>query len=328
MKSKVVILAMLLLAWTLPFAHAVPQIPWKFPADKRIIYQIDTSGLTSDQNVYVELNIPESTYSGIISDLNSDWVCWYLEHNAVSELWPRAYYASDVNTAQRELPPYSVISTFAYQVPQCGYSATIRLPKTIRVYVGTLDTYNGEYNTISHYLLLYFVGDSVHMFSFVFGSADYVTIKRLSIPIAYRTYYLANVDGHYTAYGTYGGYSGYTVGEQSWVFLSPIDVDIHGAKHIFVYAFTYGVKGRISVCVEGQDGKIYRIGTAPSGKPCGYDVDLGGIIYSNRYTDIMPMLTAYAGKSADYFSKIIAIGAGGEVSNFTNAMDDFTVVVR
>ena len=310
-------------------AFAVPSIPWMFPADHRIIYQIDTSGLSSEYNVYVELNIPESAYSGLVTDLNSEWICWYLGHNAVHELWPRAFYASDADLTQRELPPYAVLSTYTYSLPQCGPDATISVPKAIRLYVDALDTYNGNYDSFSHYILLYFVDDSVRMFSFVFGSADYVAIQRVNIPITYQTYYLAGIAGHYTPYGTYGGRGGsYVGGEQSWVFLSPIEVDISDAKHVFVYAFTYGVDGRISVCVEGTDGTIYRIGTAPSGKPCAYDVDLGGTIYSNRYTDIMPMLAETTGMDAGHFSKIVAVGAGGRVTGFTNGMDDFTVVVR
>ena len=321
-------------------AFAVPNIPWKFPADQRLIYQIDTSVLTSEYNVYVELNIPESAYSTLLQDINSESICWYLDHNAVHELWPRVYYFSDANLDQRGAPPYSVIDSYTYDVPQCGFGETISLPKTVRVYVAQLDTFSGDWNTIGQYLVLYFPG-TVRMYSFIY-SGDNLSYTE-SPWYATETWLLGPVDnGQYTPYGVIKFANTSTTSQILSVAANFVDVNIPltGAKHFFVYAKCWWIdswspRGKFVFYLKGADGKIYRFGNSASVDPgLAYDVAVGADIPCNEYVDVATLLSKYTGKDLSFFTEIVSFAyttyygsqyCGGDYPNY---FDDVLLVIK
>lgn len=229
--SYAVLLATFLLAIT--SAYAVPNIPWKFPAHTRIIYQINTAGLTSDQNIYVEMNIPQSMYDPLQDIIDTNRACWYVNTNDYQELWPVAYYFSDSNPEQREMQPYAVVSFYEYNVPQCGADAVIKLPKTIEVFVPQLDDLN-----VGNYFAVYEIDSNEFMLSMQYKRPDNQSVWGVYKP------------GHRNSIcSDYGYLDGQ--GEYAGVALYDLNIPLNGVRHVFVSADT----AVVAVVFKMKDGK-------------------------------------------------------------------------
>lgn len=280
-----------------------------FPTEQRLIYQIDTSGLASEYNVYVDINIPESVYSTLTNAITAgeQWVCVMEQNYVWSDVYPRAYYFSDADNTQRYFQ-YTVLDTYEYTA-DCGepLPTTFRLPKAIRVFIPTLDTYNSEYNAFGHYIALYVLGDQ-HLFSFdydVKGWAANVSHYRSTPP-----HVASNDISQWTPPNTmaFTAYTGTATLSASVITFpgTPLSIPIpDNASHLF-YGNYYAISGNariVGFLLLGSDGKRYLIGDLAPSTPYPIDVTYTYTwnIPSGSIVDLAPVITQITGKPLSFF---------------------------
>ena len=309
--SYAILLAALLVTFTSAFA--LPQIPWKFPAHTRIIYQINTAGLTSDQNVYVEMNIPQSIYDPLSGILDTNRACWYVSNNDDQELWPIAYYFSDSNPDQREMQPYGVISFYEYNVPQCGAGAVIKLPKVIRVFVPQLDDLN-----VGNYFALYEIDSNEFVLTFRWKAPDSVHIVNGSGTVA--KWYSGQGGSPYTTYGYFKPTWYYANCGKSFSVITNVDIPVAGIHHLFIET---GL-GHGGVLIRMKDGNTVYVGESSA---LHGDCEYTGAGVTAHYYDAFQYLS-YCGYSVDDVNDIIGVAMHNYDSSCgTPKADDLILVM-
>lgn len=297
-----VLLAIAFVAFLTPVVFAqIENSPWVIPAEYRYIYQIDKNQLTSNQDVYVEINIPEAAYGSILDHLNDQWICTYINKNATDELYPRFFYLSTANTTQRHKKSYETIETYSYDVSSvCGSGKVLYLPKRVRLSVGTLDG-GTSWQSIDHYIIAYFGNYKYETFSFSYNIN--ILLRR------FRADWVSGRSGLITAGGLYdsSSYSG-------WIVL-PINKDLTNTNYIFLFT-DYDYRVNIYLCLRliDKQGRSINVAIGTASKCENIDgTDFGSPTESyvlnikpssDKFVLLNPYITMATGYNISDFQKI------------------------
>ena len=150
-----IILALAMLALQVVFA--APSQEYIMPALSREVYLVDTSPILDNNNVYVAVGTNEQNILALLNWANEYNICPLAVDN--DWLLPVVTYSSDADVQQR-VKDYIILESGTYTFQHCYYEGTyipitIYYPRKLLVHVGTLDTFNGEFNTFNHYIYVY-----------------------------------------------------------------------------------------------------------------------------------------------------------------------------
>ena len=150
-----VVLALVFLAFSV--ASASPSSQYYIPAISRNVYSVNVSSISANKNVYVEIRLDDTNILSLLKWASDNNICTLAKDN--DWIMPIVTYSSDANVAQRP-KDYEILSSATYTFQHCYYEGTtipitITYPTDILVDVGQLDTFNGEFNNMGHYLYVY-----------------------------------------------------------------------------------------------------------------------------------------------------------------------------
>jgi len=123
---------------------------WLNYADKRLVYQIDTSGVASNTaNIYVTLDVNET----FLQDFIDRWSAYCDPQGVYPWFYPTFAYASTADTTERMVEVVSFANFQTFTVGSCG---TVELPTrfTVKLPNGVLDG-GDNYAMHSHYIYAY-----------------------------------------------------------------------------------------------------------------------------------------------------------------------------
>lgn len=145
-------LALLLVILPSVFASFPEDLPWRYPARWRLIYKIDTSPLTSDKNVWVDISIDPSYYTNLVNWLKDLEWCPGDYWTDDRQFWPHPWYVSTDNNNHRFVDDYMATGIREYQITN---SCTLRLPTSIRVKLSDMDGTEATFKDHDHYIIIY-----------------------------------------------------------------------------------------------------------------------------------------------------------------------------
>ena len=131
---------------------------WKLPAKYRLIYEINLAGVT-EENVYVDVNIPDYVYTHILTRFQNGELCGLIENNRQpDEVWPVVFYASTFDVTQKYIPHYSILGYYEYNtgcLDVNGNIIPVKFPSSVRLHIPDLDGNATDFNTYNHYVFVY-----------------------------------------------------------------------------------------------------------------------------------------------------------------------------
>ena len=145
---------LLIILALIPIALAFPEdLPWKYPARWRLIYEINTQPLTDEYNVWVTITVPEQYYTGLITWMQNHVFCPQDNSWDPKQFWPHPWYVSDYDpTYIHFVWDYSVHEFYEYNITT---TCQISLPKTFSVLIRSLQG-GVNFKNYNHYIVLYF----------------------------------------------------------------------------------------------------------------------------------------------------------------------------